>query len=172
MEFQCNMIALGENAYNNSGVYKKKITVSNLDIEMLKEDIEKLKKPIKKLAKYSEDSTPKTAVKKQVESLVKTYNAYKKNMGKITDDETKEQIEKLEKLFSDNESALKKIGLKKSDKKMEFDSDIFDKADKKIINKLFEGKDSFAKKADKIIRIMEECAGNAQYRIEEFNVTV
>lgn len=167
-------INLNQN-FNNTNLsynytYKKKVNASNLDIETLQDDIENLKKSIKKLAKYSEDLTPRTAVKKQLESLVKTYNTYKKNTGKITDDETKEQIEKLEKLFSDNERALKKLGLTKSDKKMELDSDIFDKADKKNISKLFEGRDSFAKKADKIIRKMEECAGNAQYKAEELNI--
>lgn len=163
-------IDLAAKNYSYPYSYKKKISESNPNIETLQEDIEKLKKPVKRLAKYSGDLTPKSAVKKQLESLAKMYNTYKKSTGKITDDETKEQIEKLEKLFSDNEAALKKLGLKKSDKKMELDSDIFDKADKKIINKIFEGRDSFAKKADKIIKKMEECAGNAQYKIREYNI--
>lgn len=153
--------------YNYSYSYKKKVNESNSDVETLQENIAKLKKNVKKLKKYSEDTTPKTRLKSHLESLVKTYNTYKKNAGKISDDETKEQIEKLEKLFSDNEKALKKVGLKKSDKKLELDSDIFDKADQKTINKLFTGRNSFAKQADKIIRKIEECADKVQNSVKE-----
>ncbi|MBD5469697.1 MAG: hypothetical protein HDR19_00870 [Lachnospiraceae bacterium] len=136
-------------------------------METLQENIAKLKKDVKKLGKYSEGGTTKTRLKSHLESLVKTYNTYKKNAGKISDDETKEQIEKLEKLFADNEKALKKVGLKKSDKKLELDSDIFDEADQKTINKLFTGRNSFAKQADKIIRKIEECADKVQNSVKE-----
>ena len=154
-------------AYDYS--YKKKVSESDTDMEALQEDITKLKKTVKSLGKYSESGTTKTRLKSQLESLVKTYNSYNKKAGKISDDETKEQIEKLEELFSDNEKALKKIGLKKSDKKLELDSDTFDDADQKWINKLFVGRNSFVKQASKIVRKLEDCAEKAQYSVKEHN---
>lgn len=166
MDF-CMKLAQTMPDYNYTYSYKKKVNESNSDVETLQENIAKLKKNVKKLEKYSEDTTPKTRLKSHLESLVNTYNTYKKNAGKISDDETKEQIEKLEKLFADNEKALKKVGLKKSDKKLELDSDIFDEADQKTINKLFTGRNSFAKQADKIIRKIEECADKVQNSVKE-----
>lgn len=154
-------------AYDYS--YKKKVSESDTDMEALQEDITKLKKTVKSLGKYSESGTTKARLKSQLESLVKTYNTYNKKAGKISDDETKEQIEKLEELFSDNEKALKKIGLKKSDKKLELDSDTFDDADQKWINKLFVGRNSFVKQASKIVRKLEDCADKAQYSVKEHN---
>lgn len=149
--------------------YKKKVSESDTDMEALQEDITKLKKSVKNLGKYSESGTTKTRLKSQLESLVKTYNSYNKKAGKISDDETKEQIEKLEELFSENEKALKKIGLKKSDKKLELDSDTFDGADQKWINKLFVGRNSFVNQASKIVRKLEDCADKAQYSVKEHN---
>lgn len=154
-------------AYDYS--YKKKVSESDTDMEALQEDITKLKKTVKSLGKYSESGTTKTRLKSQLESLVKTYNTYNKKAGKISDDETKEQIEKLEELFSENEKALKKIGLKKSDKKLELDSDTFDDADQKWINKLFVGRNSFVNQASKIVRKLEDCADKAQYSVKERN---
>lgn len=158
---------LSANNYSYTNLYKKKVRESNTDVETLQEDIIKIKKTVKNLGKYSEGVTPKTKLEKQLKSLVETYNSMDKDAGKISNDELAKQMDKFEKLFSENEKNLKKIGLKKSDGKLEFDSEAFEDAEDKYINKLFTGKDSFVKQADKLIRKIEECADNSQYSLVE-----
>lgn len=160
-----NKLSANNFSYTNS--YKKKVREANTDVETLQEDIIKLKKTVKSLGKYSEGVTSKTRLEKQLESLVKTYNSMDKDTGKISNDELAKQMDKFDKLFSENEKSLKKVGLKKSDGKLEFDSEVFEDAEDKFISKLFEGKDSFIKQADKLIRRIEECADNAQYSMVE-----
>lgn len=160
-----NKLSANNFSYTNS--YKKKVREANADVEMLQDDIAALQKAVRSLGKYSEGVTPKTRLEKQLQSLVKTYNSMDKSADKVLNDELAKQMDKFEKLFSENEKNLKKIGLKKSDGKLEFDSDVFEDAEDKIINKLFEGKDSFVKQADKLIRKIEECADNSQYSMVE-----
>lgn len=164
-----NKLSANNFSYTNS--YKKKIREANTDVETLQGDIIKLKKTVKSLGKYSEGVMSKTRLGKLFQSLVKTYNLIDKDSEKISDDELAKQMDKFEKLFSENEKNLKKIGLKKSDGKLEFDSDVFEDADDKIVNKLFEGKNSFVKQANKLVRKIEEYADDSQFSIVERRIS-
>lgn len=162
---------LSANNFSYTNSYKKKVCKANTDVETLQEDIVKLKKTVKSLGKYSKGVTSKTRLEELFQSLVKTYNSMDKDAEKISDDELVRQVDKFEKLFSENEKNLKKIGLKKSDGKLEFDRDVFADAEDKVINKIFEGKDSFVKQANKLVRKIEECADASQYSMVERRIS-
>lgn len=158
---------LYENNFSYTSNYKKKVHESNADVETLQEDITAFKKTVRDLTGYTKSVTSPNRLEKKLKSLIKTYNSMDKNAANVSNKELGEQFEKLEELFSENEKDLKKIGVKRTDKKFEFDSEIFEDADKRIINKLFEGRNCFIKQADKLMRKIEECADNSQYSVGE-----
>lgn len=94
----------------------------------------------------------------------------KDSSTEVTDKDVQKQISKLEKLFSENEKSLKKIGVEKVNGKYVLDSKTFADAADKTINALFEGHDSFIYKIDKIMRKVDETASDAQYSVNEFKV--
>lgn len=184
---------LSQNNYTYTNAYRKKVHESNKDVEALQIDVAGLKKTVKDLGKSSKGlslnsglenlkiyykktaveskgQSSKTRLGKQLQTLVKTYNSLNNNAEKVSDEELEKQLGKLEKLFDKNEKDLKKIGLKKKDGKYVFDSDAFENADNKVINRLLEGKDSFVKQTEKIMRKIETRLEDLQYSIVERNM--
>ena len=165
-----NKISNNDFAYTYS--YKKRVREADTDVEVLQKDIEDFRKNVRSLKNYSSGVTTKSKLEKQLNKLVKSYNSMKKTAGNVTDDEVKEQMTKLENLFTDNEKNLKKIGIKKaSDGKLSFDEEVFKDVEDKDIDKLFLGKDSFIDMANKIMRKVEKSADEAQYDMVERRIS-
>lgn len=181
---------LFQNNYSYTNSYRKKVCEPNKDVETLQMDAAGLKKTVKDIGKFKglvsntgldnikvyykktvvESEGPKTRLEKLFKNLAKTYNSMNKDAEKISDPELKEQMDKLGKLFDKNEKDLKKIGLKKQDGKYVFNSEVFADADGKVLNRLLEGKDSFVKQADKIMRNIETRLEDLQYSVVERNL--
>lgn len=183
---------LSQSNYSYTNAYKKKVCESNKDVETLQVDVAGLKKTMKDIGKSkglsfnsgldkltiyykknvveSKGLNSKTRLEKHFSNLAKTYNSMNKDAEKISDSEIEKQMDKLEELFEKNEKDLKKIGLKKKDGKYVFDSEVFKKADGKVINRLLEGKDSFVNQADKIMRKIETRLDDLQYSVVERNL--
>lgn len=163
-------ISKNDFAYTNS--YKKRVREADTDVEGLQKEIEDFRKNVRSLRTYSSGVTTKSKLEKHLNKLVKSYNSMKKAAVNVTDDEVKEQMSKLENLFTDNEKNLKKIGIKKaSDGKLSFDKEVFEDAEDKDIDKLFLGKDSFIDMANKIMRKVEKSADEAQYDMVERRIS-
>ncbi|MDE7273052.1 MAG: hypothetical protein K2N95_08325 [Lachnospiraceae bacterium] len=161
-------IAGNNYSYTYSSV--KKVTVADANVEKLQDKAEAFKKKVKTLNRYTSGSISKDLLAGQVEDLVKTYNDMKSSASTVTDKDVQKQISKLEKLFSDNEKNLKKIGITNVNGKYSFDSDTFEDATDKAVNTLFVGYDSFIGKANKIMRNMEETTDDAQYVVSEYKI--
>ncbi|MDE7324644.1 MAG: hypothetical protein K2N73_18385 [Lachnospiraceae bacterium] len=80
-------------------------------------------------------------------------------------------MSKLEKLFSDNEKNLKKIGIEKANGKYVIDSKKYGEADEDAFEALFVGHDSFIAKADKILREAEDSTEDLHYSKVERKIT-
>ncbi|MCD8042162.1 MAG: hypothetical protein LUH10_03785 [Tannerellaceae bacterium] len=158
---------LSGNGYSYTKSYKKKVLESDTNVETLQEDVAELKKTIKNLKRYSEDDTPETKLEKQLSSLVESYNSTLIDADDVSNDELEKQLDKLKTLVSDNEKLLKKVGITISDDGLTFDSETFEDADNKTINKLFDGKESFVNQADKLMRKIEKYTDKAQYSVVE-----
>lgn len=186
-----NKLSQSNNTYTN--VYRKKVRESNEQVETLQVDVVGLKKTVKDLGKASKGmvlnsgldnlkiyykktavenkgSGSKTRLEKHFQNLAKIYNSMKIDAEKVSDEELDKQMEKLEKLFDKNEKDLKKIGLKKKDGKYVFDSETFKDADNKVINRLLEGKDSFVRQTEKIMRNIETRLEDIQYSTVQRNL--
>lgn len=184
---------LSQSNYTYTNAYRKKVWESNEHVETLQVDVAGLKKTVKDLGKASKGmvlnsgldnlkiyykktavenkgSGSKTRLEKHFQNLVKTYNSMKIDAEKVSDEELDKQMEKLEKLFDKNEKDLKKIGLKKKDGKYVFDSETFKDADNKAINRLLEGKDSFVRQTEKIMRNIETRLEDIQYTTVQRNL--
>lgn len=160
-----------QNNYSYSSTYKKKITQVDEDVEKLQGNMSTFKKSMKWLKKYTTGASSKTRLEKEVKSLIKSYNEMDKNKGAITDKEIRKQLDKLDKLFTENKKNLKKIGIEKVNGKYTIDSKEFDDADEKALSALFEGSDSFINKADKIMRKAEAGAEAVRYSRVERKIT-
>lgn len=158
------------NNYSYTHSFTKKITEADDNVEKFQGKAESFKKSVKKLKRYSAGGISKELLESQVEDLVKTYNNMKTSSAEVADQDVRKQLSKLEKLFSDNEKDLKKIGVEKVNGKYALDSKTFAEASDKTINALFEGHDSFISKVDKIMRKVDESASDAQYNINEYKV--
>ncbi|MDE7418356.1 MAG: hypothetical protein K2N44_18975 [Lachnospiraceae bacterium] len=160
-----------QNNYSYTHSYTKKVTEADANVEKLQDKAEAFKKSVKKLKRYSSGGISRDLLESQIEDLVKSYNDMKNSSAKVTDKDVQKQISKLEKLFSDNEKELKKIGVEKVNGKYSFDSKTFADAADKAIDALFVGHDSFIGQADKIMRKVDETASDAQYNINEYKLS-
>lgn len=159
-----------QNNYSYTSSYVKKITTADSDVEKLQGKAETFKKKVKTLKKYTSGGISRDMLATQVEDLVKSYNEMKSSSDKVTDKDVQKQLTKLEKLFSENEKGLKKIGIEKVNGKYTFDSDTFEDAPDKAIDAILVGHDSFIGQADKIMRKVEETADDAQYKVTEHKI--
>lgn len=157
--------------YSYRSVCAKKTVEANENVQNLQENIEKFRKNVKCLKKYTSGVTSKSRLENQIKELVDSYNGIKKTSGSITDKDLCKKLSKLDKLFSDNEKALKKIGIKKLGNKFTFDKEALEDAADAEIDSFFIGKDSFISNADKIIRGIDKDAEDLEYETVIRNVS-
>lgn len=161
---------ISQNNYSYTGSYTKKMTETDSDIEKLQGKAETFQKKLKNLKRYTSGGISRELLSSQVEDFVKSYNDMKSSSGKVTDKDVQKQLSKLEKLFSDNEKSLKKIGIEKVNGKYTFDSDTFEEAPDKYVDAVLVGHDSIIGQADKIMRKVDETADDAQYIVTEYKL--
>lgn len=167
----CSKIA-GDYSYKS--VYKKKTVEANEDVQNLRENIEKFRKNVKCLKKYTSGVTSKSRLEKQIKELVDSYNGIKKTSGSMTDKDLRKKLSKLDKLFGENEKALKKLGVKKLGNKLTFDREDLEDAENAEIDGLFVGRDSFISNVDKIMRGIDRDTEDLEYEtvVRDFSKTV
>jgi hypothetical protein len=154
------------NKYTRS--YTKQVREADEDVEDFQDNLVGFKKIVRKLHNYSSTNTTDDKVKSYLSDLADTYNTLVKNKDSITNSSLQKQLDKLDTLIDDNAKSLKKLGLKKTDGKLEFDEDTFDDdADQKTINKLFTGTGSFIDQAVKLMRNIDKSADDARYVTSE-----
>ena len=162
---------ISQNNYSYTGSYTKKITEKNADAEKLQDKAGSFGKKVKALRRYTSGGISRDLLETQVEDLVKSYNDMKSSSDKVTDKDVQKQISKLEKLFSENEKSLKKIGIEKVNDKYTFDNKTFAEVSDKYIDAVLVGHDSFIGQADKIMRKVEETVDEAQYNVAEHKLS-
>jgi hypothetical protein len=156
--------------YTNS--YIKKVRESDDDVESFQEKFQDFRKAVRNLHNYSSADTTNDKLKKYLTKLTDTYNSMVKNKDSLTDSSLQKHLDKLDSLIDDNAKSLKKLGLNKTDGKLEFDEDTFDDdADQKTIDKLFTGTDSFIDQAYKLMRKIDKSANDAQYVTNEYHLS-
>jgi hypothetical protein len=162
-----NTIQNNGNKYK-TGSYIKQVREADDDVEDFQDNLVEFKKIVRRIHNYNSNDTTQDKVKSYLSDLADTYNTLVSNKDKLTNSSLQKQLDKLDTLIDDNAKSLKKLGLKKSDGKLEFDEDTFDDdADKKTIKKLFEGTDSFGDQLFKITRDIDSSASDAQYVTSE-----
>ncbi len=154
---------ISQNGYAYRNTHVKKVTEVNEDVEMFQGSMSAFKKPVKWLKKYSSGESSKTRLEKEIKSLLKTYNEMNQKADGIEDKDLQKQMSKLEKLFTDNSEALKKIGIDKENGKYKLNSDTLKDADEKDINALLVGHESFMSSVDRVLRKVEYSADDAHY---------
>lgn len=154
---------ISQNGYSYRNTHVKKVTEVNEDVEKLQDSMSSFKRSVKWLKKYSSGESSKTRLEKELKSLLKAYNEMDQNADSVTDKDVKKQLEKLEKLFTDNSRALKKIGIDKKNGKYTLNSKTLEDADGKDLNALFAGHDSFMSNVDRVLRKVEDSADDAHY---------
>lgn len=160
------------NDFSYTNAYKSRGREVDTNVEKIQNEIEEFRKNVRSLRNYSSGATVKSKLEKQISKLVKSYNAMKNDSKNVEDEEIKEQLTKLEKLFTDNEKELKKIGITKSEKEeLMFDEEVFEDAEEEDFSKLFSGKGSFVDQANKIINKAKSSAEDAYFHIVERNVS-
>jgi ABC-type transporter Mla subunit MlaD len=158
------------NSDNTYSRYRKLVRVADEDVEDFQKKFDEFRKTVRKLHNYSSSNTTNDKLKKYIEDFADTYNSMVKDKGNITDKSLLKQLDKLDTLIDDNSKDLKKIGLKKTDGKLEFDDEKFDDdadSELKTIKSLFMGTDSFIGQAFLLMRKIDKSASDAQYIITE-----
>lgn len=162
-----NRIKNNGNTYSYN--YQKKVREANTNVQDLQDDIDTFRKNIRDLRKYSEDSVTRNKVERQIKAFVKGYNDLKEGSETVKDKNIQKELKKLDTLIDENEKTLKKLGVKRKDNILKFDSDIFKKVEDKDVAKLskslFVGKDSFMTQANRIMRTFEKEADAAEYSV-------
>jgi ribosomal protein S17E len=150
--------------------YRKLVREADEDVEKFQEKFEDFRKIVRKLHNYSSSDTTNEKLKGYLTDFADTYNSMVKNKDSITDKSLLKQLDNLDALIDDNSKALKKLGLKMSDGKLEFDDEKFDDeadSEQKTINSLFTGTDSFIGQAFLLMRKIDKSAADAQYVVTE-----
>ena len=162
---------ISKNNYSYTTHRTKKVTETDTSIEKLQDKSEAFQKKLKKLKRYSSGSISKDMLEGQLSDFLKSYNDMKANSASVTNKDVQKQLTKLEKLFTENKKELKKIGIEEVNGRYALNSKTFDKAKDKNIDALFIGHDSFISKADKIMRNLDEVAGDAVYSTVKHNTS-
>lgn len=162
---------ISKNNYSYTTHRVKKVTETDESIEKLQDKSEALQKKLQKLKRYTSGGISKDMLEKQVTDFLKSYNDMKESSESVTNKDVQKQITKLEKLFADNNKALKKIGIENINGRYALNSKTFAEAKDKNINALLIGHDSLINKADKIMRNLDETAGDAVYSTVTYNTS-
>lgn len=162
---------ISQNNFSYTTSRTKKITETDTNIGNLNDKSESLKKSLKKLKRYSSGGTSKDMLEKHLTDFLKSYNDMKESSESVTDKDVQNQLAKLDKLFTDHKKELRKIGVEQVYGKYTLDSKTFEDAKDKNIESVLTGYDSFLGKADKIMRKLDETAGDALYDIVERKIS-
>lgn len=159
-----------QNTYTTS--YRKKVREANTPVQDLQESLSDFRKKVRNLRDYDSEHMVKDDVKKQLEEMVDSYNSLIKDTVSLEESgnnpkELSKSMEKLEQLFDENASALKKLGIRKDNNVWKMNTETFDDLKKNEVNKLckklFVGKDSFIDQVGKTIRKAEQYAEESEY---------
>lgn len=157
-----NKIVSNGNSYISS--YRKKVREADTNVQDLQEDIESFRKSVRKLKNFDPDTITRSKLEKYLDEFAESYNEIKDSSEKITDKELSKTLSKLEDFMDENEKSLKKLGLKESNGKWTFDSELLEKTKDSDINKLFDGKDAIFSQLDKLMRKVEKQADEEEYQ--------
>lgn len=103
---------ISKNNYSYTTHRVKKVTETDESIEKLQDKSEAFQKKLQKLKRYTSGGISKDMLEKQLTDFLKSYNDMKESSESVTNKDVQKQITKLEKLFSDNDKALKRLALK------------------------------------------------------------
>ncbi|MDE6364784.1 MAG: hypothetical protein K2L86_11100 [Lachnospiraceae bacterium] len=162
---------ISNNNYSYTTHRVKKVTETDTSVEKLQDKSESFRKKLQKLKRYTSGGISKDMLETQLTDFLKSYNDMNESAESVTNKDIQKQITKLEKLFTDNEKDLKKIGVEKVNGRYTLNSKTFEKAKDKNIDTLLIGHDSFINKADKIMRNLDDTAGNAVYSTVTHNTS-
>lgn len=153
-----------DNSYISPYKQSKRVLQENSDIQHLREDITDLRKKMRKLGNYDKELTGQAKLERQISKFAKSYNELKAQYSDTECDKSiKKEMDKLDKIIAEHEKELDKIGIKKKNEKLIFDSDKLEKANKKDIDTLFVGTDCFMNKAMKEMRKIDKIAQEKEY---------
>lgn len=159
-----------QNTYTTS--YKKKVREANTEVQDFQESLTDFRKKVRNLKDYDSDNVIKDHVKKQLEEMVSSYNSLLKSASSLEESgkntrKLSKSMEKLEQLFGDNASTLRKLGIRKDKNVWKMNTDTFEDLEKNEVNKLckklFVGKNSFIDQVDKTIRKAKQYAQDSEY---------
>lgn len=162
---------ISKNNYSYTAHRTKRVTETDTSIEKLQEKSETFRKKLQKLKRYSSGGISKDMLEKQLDDFLKSYNNMKEDSESVTNKDVQKQLTKLEKLFTDNKKELKKIGIEEVNGRYALNNKTFSKAKDKDIDALLTGHTSFISKADRIMRNLDEAAGDAVYSTVTHNTS-
>lgn len=150
--------------------YKKRVREADINVQEFNESLNEFQKNIKKLRKYDSSVVSSERMKTQITDMVKSYNVLLTKYSNVDNDDISKNMEKLEQIFEDNSSILKKIGIKKDEKNWKFSESSFDSLEtgvvKKYCTQLFIGRTSFINQISKTVNNISKCAQAAEYNIK------
>lgn len=153
-----------ENGNSYISSYRKNVREANVNVQSLQEDVESFRKSVRRLKNFDSDTFTREKLEKYLDDFAEKYNELKESGEKITDKELSKTLSKLDDFMEENKKSLKKLGLKESDGKWTFDSELLEKTKDSDIDKIFEGNDAIFKKLDKLMRKVEKNADEEEYQ--------
>ena len=151
------------NSYISS--YRKNVREANLDVQNFQKEIESFRKSVRKLKNFDSDTVTSNKLEKYLKNFTESYNKLRDSGEEITDKELSKTLSDVDEFLKENKKSLKKLGLKESNGKWEFDEKVLEETKESDLNKIFEGKDSLFKKLDKLMRTMEEKAEEEEFQL-------
>lgn len=152
--------------YKYTTHYQKNVREINTEVEELEDKLTDFRKSVRKLNSYSSKSTTNEKLEKQLKEFVETYNSVKDGSVEITDKKLSKSFKKMEQLVEEHKKELKKLGIRENTKgEIIFDEEKFEEVKPKDIEKLFEGKDSFARNLFRLTKTIQKLAEEAKYDI-------
>ena len=151
------------NSYISS--YRKNVREANLDVQNFQKEIESFRKSVRKLKNFDSDTVTSNKLEKYLKNFTESYNKLKDSGEEITDKELSKTLSDVDEFLKENKKSLKRLGLKESNGKWEFDEKVLEETKESDLNKIFEGKDSLFKKLDKLMRTMEEKAEEEEFQL-------
>lgn len=166
------------NQYTYKTYSKKKVREADTNVQEFQESLSEFQKKVKKLRKYDSKVTTSEKVKTQISDMVKSYNTLLTKYSNTDNKDISKNMKKLEQIFDDNSSTLKKIGVRKDGNTWKFSENSFDSLETSKINKyctqLFTGRKSFINQVNVVINKIDKCAEEAEYntKIRKIPLTV
>lgn len=149
-----------ENGNSYVRVTSKGVMSQNDKNVKAREEAGDLRKAIRELKNCEDSAYSEAKMEKKLKSFVTNYNELQKKSKDTDTKNFKKTMKALEEMISDNERQLKKVGIFKAGEKLQFSKSTFESADKRHIEKLCSGKDSFAAESFKLINKAYKQIGN------------